>query len=102
MTEQDELERVRARVHNLSDRVQAHDITLAELRLDQTRTRSDVALLTQSAVSKDNVELILKPITDQIEAMGKAIEKIESHIVWGTRLVVGMVGAALIALVLRT
>lgn len=98
----DDFERLRARVHNQSDRLERHELRIGILESDCERLRADTNGLQERAITKESVTLLLKPLTDQIGSLKDAIEKIESNIVWGTRLVVGAVIVALIAMVMKT
>lgn len=94
-------ETTRARLHKLADSVQNHEIRLAEQKRDIERSRDDIKHLQSTTVSQSHVDLAVKLIEEKIHNLEEIVKPIRDNIVWGTRLVVGSIIAALIALVIR-
>lgn len=121
MFDGDESKRLRARIHNLADKVQGHEIFLETHRSELARNKEEILELRRTVVYQPQFQNISQDLSDlriaaatkselvsekmlinsKLDAMEKNLNGIREAFGWGMKIIVGAVLMALLALVLK-
>lgn len=116
-----EAKRIRARIHNLADKVQGHEIFLETHRSEIARNKEDLIELRRTVVFQSQFQNISQDLSDlrivaatkaelvsekmlinsKLDSMEKNLNAIREAFGWGIKIIVGAVIMALMALVLK-
>lgn len=98
-TEQD---RLRQRLHKMTDQVQAHALLIHELRIMATEAKDIISRMQAASATRDHLEASVQLLRAEIAGMRNEFDPIRRAIYWFASIVLAAVAVAVLGMVLRS